>query len=196
MTRIRAWAERYARRRLSGHWRSWKDRELSDLVDDASQHLAIALTTPSRLQMEMAPDHATAWCKRVVTNFLLSELRRRERASTLPPLVPEEVSSAEGALEARQAFDMLVREVRLELQRTPSPRDTASRLRLLDEFFESFLNEGGAPADRRSRNRMEQRRSRGRRLAREAWDRLKQRAICGSELSEVAFALGLEARSS
>jgi hypothetical protein len=196
MGRIRAWTERYARRRFFSHWRSCSGRELCDLADDASQHLAIALTAPNMLQKEMAPGHTTAWCKRVVANFLRSELRHRERVSTLPLTWPEMVGSAEGFVAAREAFGLLVREVRSELQRAPSCRDSSSRLRLLDEFFESFLSEGHIVVDRRARNRIEQRRSRGRRVAREAWDRLKQRAIAGSELIEIAFALGLDARSS
>lgn len=195
---LRAWTTRYARRRFSTQWRVWTPRDALDVIEDASQHLAIALTrTQAQAVPAMSVCHALAWCKRVVANFIISELRWRartsgvRRASASGGTASAEMAGSEG-VEWREAFRLLVNRLREAIACRAAPGRVGARLRLFDEFVESWLVERGGARAPLDRSRADQRRCRGRRLARDAWLAVKQSSAVSLEMVEVASALGLE----
>jgi hypothetical protein len=192
LVRLRLWTSSYVRGRFGRSRKVGADRDLDDLADDATQHLVIALTQSFKAQIGICPDYLVAWCRRVVSNFVLSELRRRAKLSSLCAAHGDAPVSADGAVAMREALDVFIRELRNEVERTPACRSCDARLALVDEFLKDFLGERAVVSDRQLRNRLEQRRSRGRRVAREAWARLRAQRSQSDDLREIACALGLE----
>ena len=184
----RSWASGYARRRFSNDRRMLND--LDDLVEDAVQHLLIQASHGAMRLKGMDPQRAKAWCKKVIANFILSELRLRARHSTLPPPSPEATPGIEQATASREALKQLARALHAEVERRARPQDAEQQRALIGDFLSSIFAQhaqfGGENATSR------QRRSRGRRLAARVWTGLKSRGPIAPELCEVAAALGLE----
>jgi DNA-directed RNA polymerase specialized sigma24 family protein len=194
LTTLRRWAPTFLRTRLAAQWRHRAAQDSQDLLEDAIQHLMIALAAGKARALLTADDTAlVAWCKRVLVNHILTELRRSSREATrYAPSVVRGPSfpPPEHAVETRLALERLVHGLCGEVRRNSRPRNAALRLDLLDDFLRGALagceGKGGAALD----NRTLKRRSRGRVVARSAWHTLRERAGY-AELHEVAAALGL-----
>lgn len=191
---LRRWAPGFLRTRLATRWRRCANQDSQDLIEDAIQHLMIVLAAGKARALLTEDDVVLlAWCKRVLLNYVLSELRRGARESNsealstvLGPICPP----PEHAVGIRLAVERLVSGLRGEVRRSARPQNAELRLGLLDDFLLGALggceDKTGAALD----NRTLKRRSRGRRVAQSAWYSLRERDGYG-ELHDVAEALGL-----
>jgi hypothetical protein len=164
--------------------------DFDDLVEDAVQHLVIQASHGALPSKGIDSARAQAWCKKVIANFIISELRLRARVSTLPPPSPEAVPGIEQVAASREAVKQLAAALYAEVERSARPGDAVQRQALIHDFMKSIFAQRDPLMSASATSR--QRRSRGRRLAARLWTSLKERGTVAPELCEIAQALGLE----
>jgi hypothetical protein len=181
---IRPWAHQYIRDRF-GHSRI---RDIFDLAEDAAQHLVLSIA--SGKAPTLSSDGAVAWCRVVLANFVVSELRKQSGRDVLGTRKVEQASSAEEMFQRREEFACFVEELRRQI-RHGGHGNTSARLALFDDFIRDIL---GASRDRLrpASNRDHQRRSRGRRVAEQAWNNLKARPEARLDFIQLARLLGFD----
>lgn len=188
LSRVRTWATPYLRWRFLQQCKHWTTRDVQDLAEDATQHLLVAVAEGKADALVNTDETAAAaWCKRVLENLFLSELRRRSRRMTPSP--EPYAATCETAFQAREAVERLLLALRREVQ--TQPKNVRRRVALLDDFLTSVFSPLTVGCSQT--NRRHQRQSRGRRVAQQAWVSLKGRDARLTELTEIASALGLDA---
>jgi hypothetical protein len=188
---LRGWAYGYLRRRFGWSSRHRGPTTHRALVDDALQHLLMAVLAGKAGALGGANLSAfVTWCKRVLDNFVISEYRLVARSS--PPIESARQSDPGARLEVRDLLSRLVALLRLQVAQTTRHRDASRRLALLDEFLDSLFGDQRAASEATSACRRYQRLSRGRRVAASAWAELCRTHTSCAELYEIAAALGLE----
>jgi hypothetical protein len=182
LRRFLAWLGRWGPRYLSSVFAGGRDPSLDD---DAIQHLAVAVLEHRTPAFER-DDHVLAWCKTVLRNFQLSELRLRKRnpPSTVGALERLSVWPADSAVESRISAFELVRLARMQIRPAGSVKSGRSGLAIFDWLVADVLDPplGRRDDDRTRRNRWEQRRSRARRLARRALELARRESSASDEL--------------
>jgi len=180
------WATSHLRRRFpSGRF------QLSDDVhEDAIQHLAeVILSGRGRSQ---PPPVLIAWCKRILDNFVLDEMRRGARHCDIEGVCEAKVEPLV-KLEATEVMTRLIDGLREQAVRAAGPARARQRKALLEAYLCRALTVDLGPSDQHARALWQRRVSRGKQVAVTAWRDL-QRGLQGDvqELGDVASALGLE----
>jgi DNA-directed RNA polymerase specialized sigma24 family protein len=163
-----------------------------DIFDDAVQHLVIAVIEGRAAGIAVGEEaRALAWCKRVLVNFVLDELRRQSRQVRTDTVGRPCDDSIEDPVQVRQALAVLVTELRREAARSAAPGKAKFRVALVDDFIANLL---GVRTDARCARRdgRDQRRSRGRRVAMAAWQRLNRTRNGSFDFAAIAIGLGLD----
>jgi hypothetical protein len=163
-----------------------------DLADDAFQHLLLVLVEMGD-RAPLDKEYITLWCKRVVRNFVISELRRVRKLAPYQTCPNEVTEPVEMCVETRDRVNILVNNLRQQVARDSSTGRKTSRLRLFDAWVEHRL--GFKPRarhlDETARNRMEQYRCRGHRVACSAYEHLRCQQGNFDDMTDIAEQLGL-----
>lgn len=185
IVRLESWVRRYVRRVHNAS-------DTLDVADDALQHLLLAIFE-TRERNIIDSDYLIPWCKRVIRNFVVSEQRRRSQFYAKLTEQSPSTYSIEHSVEVRSAMARLIHILRREISGSDLPERDDARLRSFDSWIARVLS-GGAQSsrDRRVRNRTEQRCSRVRRLAVQAFEQLRQDGRISEDLLQIAASLGLE----
>lgn len=182
-----SWVRRYVRRICHIGY-------ADDLADDALQYLLIVLAE-NHHSAAVNGNYLTPWCKRVVRNFIISEVRSSERWREVPVIQVREQQDPEVATEAKQSVSGLIRMLRNEIAHSGPSRGRLERLTALDRWISSCLT-AHSPANgsgKQQRHRLEQQHWRDRCVARRAYEELVTRGQVPHDYFDVAEALGLAA---
>lgn len=185
---VRRWSTSHLRRRFA----SGRSQLSHDVCDDAIQHLSEAiLSGRSRL---LPPPVMIAWCRRVLDNFVLDEIRRSARhceiegdyEANLDPWMK---------LETTELARLLVDALRQQAVRAAGPARAEQRKALLEAYLSRALAADPGPTEHQERALWQRRVSRGKQVAVVAWRDLMQglegQPSAMQELGDVANALGL-----
>lgn len=183
---VRRWSAAHLRRRFPVG-RS----QLSEAVrEDAIQHLAeVIVSGRGRL---LPPGVLIAWCKRILDNFVLDEMRRSARYCNIESICEAEVEPST-TLETTEAATRLIDALREQTVRAASPARARQRQALLEAYLSRTLTADPGPREQQARALWQRRVSRGKQVAVMAWRDL-QHGTDGDmqELGDVASALGLD----
>jgi len=183
---VRRWSAGHLRRRFPPGRSQLSD----DVREDASQHLAeVILSGRGRL---LPPGVLIAWCKRILDNFVLDELRRSARYCNIEGIVEAEVEPSM-TFEMTEVATRLIDALREQTVRAAGPARARQRKALLEAYLSRALTADPGPREQQARALWQRRVSRGKQVALTAWRDL-QREIEGDvhELGDVASALGLD----
>jgi len=185
---VRRWSTSHLRRRFASG-----QRQLShDVCDDAIQHLSEVIV--SGRGGLLPPPVMIAWCRRVLDNFVLDEIRRSTRhceiqgeyEANLDPWMK---------LETTELASRLVDALRKQAVRAAGPARGQQRKALLEAYLSCALAADPGPTEHQERALWQRRVSRGKQVAVAAWRDLTQglegQPSAMQELVDVANALGL-----
>jgi hypothetical protein len=157
---LRRWAPQYVAR-------VWMTRSTATLAEDAIQHVAVA-ALEHRAPAFASDGHAVAWCKQVLRNFVVSELRMARRVAAFRDEEGQCGGSGYEASDLRMLVSELIECARDNVARAGRTNTARCRLELLDWLVADVhgATRAGIEDDRKHRNRVEQRRCRAIRLVR------------------------------
>jgi len=183
---VRRWSAAHLRRRFP----SGRCQLADDVREDASQHLAeVILSGRGRL---LPPAVLIAWCKRILDNFVLDEIRRSARHCNIEGICEAKVEPST-KFETTEVATRLIAALREQAVRAAGPARARQRKALLEAYLARALTADPGPSEQHARALWQRRVSRGKQVAVTAW-RALQEGIEGDmqELVDVASALGLD----